>query len=219
MALLKEAIDAYEVEKRKQVPEAVLQTMAEATADIEAMGIENRAIGTGDAMPDFELPNQHGDMRRLSDYVKDSPLVLNIYRGGWCPYCNLEMKALHDALPDIDAQGARFVGMAPETPDKAMATVERHDIGIDVVNDTGNQVADQLGLVFELPEALRPIYQNLGIDVPAYNGDDSFRLPVPATYIIGRDGIVVHAFVNSDYTRRMEPADIVSRLKSYVSAA
>lgn len=219
MGALTEAIDAYNAEKSKQVPGDILETMARTTAELKAMGIEDRAVQTGGRMPDFELPNQYGKLRRFSDYLEESPVVLNVYRGGWCPYCNLEMKALHDALPQIEARGARLVGMAPEMPDNAMATAERHRIRIDILCDAGNRVAERLGLVFELPEVLRPIYQGLGIDIPAYNGDDSFRLPVPATYIVGRDGVVAHGFVNADYTQRMEPAEIVTRLESFAAAA
>ena len=170
-------------------------------------------------MPDFALPNQHGAMRRFSDYLAESPVVLNVYRGGWCPYCNLEMKALHDALPGIEQRGARLVGMAPETPDNAVDTAQRHDLRIDILSDAGNRVAERLGLVFELPESLRSIYAGLGIDLPAFNGDDSFRLPVPATYIVGRDGAVAYAFVNADYTRRLEPAEITSFLEAFSVSA
>jgi len=219
MGALTEAIDAYNAEKSKQVPSEILETMARATAEVKAAGIEDRAVRAGDRMPDFELPNQYGELRRFSDYLEESLVVLNVYRGGWCPYCNLEMKALHDALPQIEASGARLVGMAPETPDNAMATAERHRIRIDILSDAGNRVAKRLGLVFELPEVLRPIYRGLGIDIPAYNGDDSFMLPVPATYIVRRDGVVAHAFVNSDYTQRMEPEEIVTRLESFAAAA
>ncbi len=219
MGILTEAIDAYNVTKQETVPSEVLNTMAQATEDLDASGIVDRAIRSGERFPDFELANQHGELRRFSDYLRHSPVVLNIYRGGWCPYCNMEMKALHDALPQIEALGARLVGMAPETPDKAMVTAERHCLQIDILNDAGNLVSERLGLVFELPEVLRPLYQSLGIDVPAYNGDLSFRLPVPATYIVGRHGNVTHAFVNADYTRRMEPADIVARLQTLADAA
>jgi peroxiredoxin len=219
MGLLKAAIDQYDAEKNKEVPSYILAAMARATEDLEASGIESRAVKIGDRMPDFELPNQNGLMRRFSDYLSESPVVLNVYRGGWCPYCNLEMKALHDSLPQIEARGARLVGMTPETPDNAMATAERHRLGIDILSDAHNRVAERLGLVFELPEYLRPIYQGLGIDIPGYNGEQSFRLPVPATYIVSKEGIVAHAFVNADYTRRMEPADIAARLETLVVAA
>jgi len=212
MGALKDEIDAYNAAKQEKVPAEILTIMAEATEELKRSGIENRALKTGDTMPDFELPNQHGERRRLSDYLAESPVVLNIYRGGWCPYCNMEMKALHDALPEIESRGARLVGMAPETPDKAMSTAERHEIAIDILSDAGNKVAEQMGLVFVLPQALRPIYEKFGTDLVAYNGDDSFKLPVPATYIIGQDGVIVYDFVNADYTLRVEPSEIVAKL-------
>jgi peroxiredoxin len=218
MGTLAEAIDRYETQKRDRVPGEILDTMARATEGLKASRIEDRAVGAGDRMPDFELPNQHGDLRRFSDYLKESPVILNLYRGGWCPYCNFEMKALQEALPDIEALGGRLVGLTPETPDRASATAERHQLRIDILSDAGNLVAERLGLVFELPGELRPIDERLGIDIPAYNGDDSFKLPVPATFVVDRNGIVVHAFVNADYTRRMEPAGILACLETAAAA-
>ncbi|PLY15663.1 MAG: peroxiredoxin [Sedimenticola sp.] len=214
MGVLKDEIDAYNAVKAANLPAEVLGVMVQGTEDVRKLDIENCALKAGDCMPDFQLANQRGDLRRLSDYLQQSSLVLNIYRGGWCPYCNMEMKALHAFLPEIEARGARLVGMSPETPDKAMTTAERNDIAIDILSDPGNRVAEQLGLVFELPESLREIYAKLGIDIPAFNGDESFKLPVPATYIIGQDGVIFYDFVNSDYTQRMEPAEIVARLSS-----
>lgn len=209
---LKEAIAAYNAEKLERMPAEILATMAGATQSLKDSGIENRALQAGDKMPDFELPNQHGIARRLSDYLSESVVVLNVYRGGWCPYCNMEMKALHDALPEIEARGATLVGMTPESPEKALDTATRHDVAIDILSDAGNQISEQLGLMFTLPAELRALYEKIGIDLPAYNGDGSFTLPVPATYIIGRDGEIRYSFVNADYTQRMEPADIVAKL-------
>ncbi|MES9962381.1 MAG: peroxiredoxin-like family protein [Candidatus Sedimenticola sp. 20ELBAFRAG] len=212
MGVLKENIDAYNEAKKEKVPPEILATMAQCTEELKGAGIESRALRVGDTMPDFELLNQHGESRRLSRYLAESPVVLNVYRGGWCPYCNMEMKALHDVLPEIEARGARLIGLTPETPDKAMTTAENNGIDIDILSDEANRVARQMGLVFELPQALRPIYQKIGIDIPAYNGDDSFMLPVPATYIIGQDGVILYDFVNADYTLRLEPSEIVAIL-------
>lgn len=212
MSTLKENIDAYNEAKKARLPAETLALMDQCTEDLKEEGIESRALRAGDSMPDFELPNQHGEQRRLSDYLAETPVVLNIYRGGWCPYCNMEMKALHDVLPEIKAAGSILVGLSPESPDKAMTTAENAEIDIDILNDKGNQIAEQLGLVFVLPEALRSIYEKIGIDIPAYNGDNSFRLPVPATYIIRQDGTIIYDFVNSDYTRRLEPSEIVRAL-------
>ena len=213
MSSLQAAIDEYNATKKVKMPAEVLDLMARTTAELKDTGIENRALGTGDRMPDFTLPNQHGEMRRIADFLADSPVVLNIYRGGWCPYCNFEMKALADLLPEIKGAGAQLVGMAPEDPDHALDTANRHEIDIEILSDTGNAVSEQMGLVFSLAEELRPIYLGAGLDIPAYNGDDSFRLPVPATYIVGTDGIIKADFVNADYTRRMEPAEIVALLQ------
>jgi len=212
MGPLENAIDSYNAKKAETVPTEILHVMARSTAELKASGIEKRALKVGDPMPDFELRNQHGERRRLWDYLAEGDVVLNVYRGGWCPYCNMEMKALHDILPEIEACGARLIGLTPETPDKAAETSERHKVDIDILSDPGNRVAERLGLVFELPAVLRPIYERLGIDIPAYNGDDSFKLPVPATYVVGRDGGIRLAFVNADYTQRLEPRNIVAFL-------
>jgi peroxiredoxin len=212
MQPLKQEIDAYKAAMAGKAPAEVREVMARCTADLMSSGVGKHALKTGDVMPDFELPNQHGEKRRFYDYLAVSPVVLNIYRGGWCPYCNMEMKALHEALPRIESSGARLVGMAPETPDRAATTAEQNGLAIDILSDSGNRVAEKLGLVFDLPEALRPIYQKFGIDIPAYNGDSSFRLPVPATYIIGMDGKILFDFVNADYTQRLEPSEIIEKL-------
>ncbi len=212
MQPLKQEIDAYKAAMAGKVPAEVGEVMARCTAELMSAGVGKHALKAGDVMPDFELPNQHGEKRHFYDYLAVSPVVLNIYRGGWCPYCNMEMKAFHDALPQIEASGARLVGMAPETPDHASTTAEKNGLAIDILSDSGNRVAEKLGLVFDLPEALRPIYQKIGIDIPAYNGDSSFRLPVPATYIIGMDGKIIFDFVNADYTQRLEPSEIIAKL-------
>jgi peroxiredoxin len=212
MDSLKKSIDNFKSEVVSKAPAEIREVMLRCTQDIRASGIEGRALKAGDKMPDFELPDQHGKKRRFHDYLKSSPVVLNVYRGGWCPYCNFEMKALSEALPSIRAKGAQLVGMSPELPTKAELTTKNNGIDIDILYDAGNAASERLGLVFELPEALRPIYEQFGIDIPAYNGDNSFRLPVPATYIVEQDGVIRYAYVNADYTERMEPSDILARL-------
>lgn len=214
MASLKEEIGTYKTAIKDKLSGEIQATMSQATEELKASGIEKRTLKTGDTLPDFELPNQHGETRRLSDYLATSSVVLNIYRGGWCPYCNMEMKALHAVQSKIEKLGARLIGMAPETPDRAMTTAENNGIKIDILSDVGNRVAEKLGLVFELPQALRPIYEKFGIDIPAYNGDKSFKLPVPATYIIRQDRVVAYAFVNADYTERLEPTEIIAKLST-----
>lgn len=196
----------------KASPETI-QTMLQATAELKASGIENRALAAGDRVPAFTLPNANGEPVRLTDLLDRGPVVLNFYRGGWCPYCNLELAALQAQLPDIQALGASLVAVSPEQPDKAAGTRARHQLEFEVLSDRGNRVSRQFGLVFTLPESIRTIYASFGTDLPAYNGDDRFELPLPATYVIRADGTIGYAFVDADYTRRMDPAEIIQVLR------
>ena len=213
MSNLREAIAEYDAAKAERVPASVLETMAEATCQLEGLGIVDRSLKAGERIPDFTLPNHLGRQRRISELLAGSVLVLNFYRGGWCPYCNMELNALQRALPDIRASGADLVAISPELPDKALDTQARHALDFEVLSDIGNHVSDAFGLTFELPQKLRPIYDSLGIDIPAFNGDDSFVLPVPATYVVDSNGVIRHHFVNVDYTKRLEPDDLLRVLR------
>ncbi len=212
MGKLKEAIDAYNAQKKERLAPDVLAIMNQSVEELKALGIEQRALRTGDTMPDFTLPNQLGEPRSLSGYLARSPIVLNIYRGSWCPYCNLEMKALIDALREFQARGVNLVAMAPELPDRSLEFAESNHLSIDILSDTCNRISEQLGLVFELPQALRPIYEKSGTYLPTFNGNGTFKLPVPATYIIDRNAKIVFDFVNADYRMRFEPTELVAKL-------
>ncbi len=213
MSNLREAIAEYDAAKAERVPASVLETMAEATCQLQGLGIVDRSLKAGDRIPDFTLPNHLGSQRRISELLAGSVLVLNFYRGGWCPYCNMELNALQRALPDIRASGADLVAISPELPDRALDTQARHALDFEVLSDIGNHVSNAFGLTFELPQQLRPIYAGLGIDIPAFNGDDSFELPVPATYVVDSNGVIRHHFVNVDYTKRLEPDDLLRVLR------
>jgi peroxiredoxin len=117
-------------------------------------------------------------------------------------------------LQDLKTLGANLVAISPELPERALSTAEQHSLGFEVLSDVGNTVARKFGLVFTLAQRLRPIYQGFGIDIPASNGDDSFELPIPATFAIREDGTIILAFVDADYTKRMEPADVIAALKN-----
>ncbi|RRJ82469.1 peroxiredoxin-like family protein [Aestuariirhabdus litorea] len=212
MTTLTDQIAAYDVQKQQKVPAELLQQMEEATRALVATGIEQQALNRGDSLPDITLPNARGEQVRLYDLLQQGPLVINFYRGGWCPYCNLELAALQSALPEILARGAQLVAISPQTPDQSLSTAEKNALAFEVLCDVGNRAAEQFGLVFELPDSIRAIYDKFGIDVVAHNGDSSFKLPVPASYVVNRDGVISYAFVNADYTRRVEPSELVNAL-------
>lgn len=194
------------------LPDDAQQIVGGAFEKLKQSDFGSNACNVGDVAPDFSLPNATGLSLQLSDYLQEGPVVLSFYRGGWCPFCNLEFKALQDRLPEIKSLGAKLIGVSPETPDNSLATIEKHKLRFEVLSDVGNKVANDYGLVMTVFEELRPLYQQWGIDIPAANGDDSFELPIPATYVIATDGVVKAAHVNKDYTKRMEPADIITAL-------
>jgi len=214
MSNLTDQIANYETEKKKRVPADILRVMDDATVALKESGIENVVIKQGEKAPGFSLPNHLGEERTLTGLLEGNVLVISFYRGGWCPYCNLELAALQRALPEIEALGAKLVAISPETPDHSLTTLEKHGLAFDVLFDKGNAVAESYGLVYIMAEELRPIYAKFGHDIPAYNGDDTFRLPIPATFVIDQDGTVAYAFADADYTKRLEPDEIIKVLRS-----
>ena len=176
--------------------------------------ITDHAKDVGDTAPEFRLPNVRGGTTSLSAMLEHGPVVLSFYRGGWCPFCNLEFKALHDKLPEMQALGATLVGISPETVAVSRQTVQDHQLEFEVLSDEGSRVTRDYGLVMVVDEAIRPHYAQWGIDIPTANGNETFELPVPATYVIDQNGMIRAAHVDKDYTKRMEPADIVAALQT-----
>ncbi|MEM8641701.1 MAG: peroxiredoxin-like family protein [Cyanobacteria bacterium P01_G01_bin.54] len=211
---LSQALTDFQNEFRKTAPDAVKTTMGQATQDLINSGIVDRTLKVGDTIPPVRLPNATGQTVEIQDLLQSGPVVISFYRGGWCPYCNLELKALQAKLPEIKALGATLVTISPETPDASLSTQEKNALEFEVLSDLGNRVARSFGLVFTLPESLRPLYNQFGIDIPAHNGDDTFELPIPATYVIKTDGTIALAFAEADYTQRLEPAEIVAALQT-----
>jgi len=172
------------------------------------------AIGTGGKAPDFALPDVLGNAVSLSGLLRRGPAVVTFYRGGWCPYCNIQLRAYQAILPQITALGARLAAISPQLPDGSLSTAEANALTFDVLSDVGNRAARSFGLVYALPEELREALRSNNKALPGINGDDSWELPVPATYVIAPDGNVALAHLDVDYRNRLEPDAIVAALKS-----
>lgn len=210
---LQEEIKEFQKGIISQIPEETIKLLFAATEKLVKSGLAEKSLKKGDKAPSFSLPNARGETISSYDLLKKGPLIISFYRGDWCPYCNLELKALQNALPEIKEHGAQLIAISPNLPDKSLPTVEKNSLTFEVLSDVGNKVAKEFALVFSLAEELRPIYKEFGFDITEYNGDESYELPIPATYVINTDGIIEISFVDADYTKRLEPEDIVETLK------
>ncbi len=202
---------------RQAIPSATLAIQDRAVIELERSGIAETCLRAGDTAPDFALPNVWGRIVSLGDLVKKGPLIVNFYRGNWCPFCNSELRHLEDKLPRIAELGANLVSISPQTLDQSMATAEKINLSHQVLSDPGNQVARRFGIVFTLPGSLRPIFEDTGVDLRDYNGDDTFELPLPATFVIDGNRTIRMAFTEADHTERIDPELVIELIQKMVA--
>lgn len=195
-------------------PPEIHPIMERATAELIASGQAQRALKAGEVAPTFTLNDPEGNPVSSVDLLKEGPLVISFYRGVWCPYCNLELLALEAALPSFQAAGAKLVAISPQNSVNSRKSVRTNQLSFPILSDTHNDVAAAFGIRFALPDYLVELYKNLKNDLPAFNGDPSWTLPMPARYVVGQDGTILYAEVNPDYTHRPEPEDMLLALKS-----
>lgn len=194
---------------QRAAPERVA-LMESATADLRTSGIENSALQVGAQAPDLTLPDATGNPVRLADLWRQGPLVLIFYRGGWCPYCNLELRAWQQQFAALAVHGARLVAVSPQTPDNSLSTAEKNELAYPVLSDSSLAAATGFGIAFEMQQALVDLYSQVGNDLPVLNGNGRWVLPLPATYVIGQDGRIAFAHIEADYRLRAEPADVLA---------
>jgi len=187
--------------------------MRHATSDLVKRGIEKIALQVGDVVPRFQLENTLGAAVDIYDALDAGPVVLAFYRGSWCPYCNLTLRAYQAHLAEIHAHGTRFVAVSPELRERSLANAKKFNLEFEILSDVGNAVAKRFGLAYQMPADLVAVYLELGADIPKFNGDDSWELPVPATYLIAPDGKIVFASINAEHTERIEPGAVIRALK------
>ncbi|MDW5290676.1 peroxiredoxin-like family protein [Formosa sp. PL04] len=206
-------LDAKKDDFNTEAPEDKKKDYAEGLKAVEESGIIKNAKHIGDKAPNFTLKNAVGKDVSLNEYLKKGPVVLTWYRGGWCPYCNLTLHRLQQELSNFQAEGANLLALTPELPDKSMDTTEKNELKFEVLSDVGNIVGQDYGIIYKLTEAVADRYQK-GFDLHGSNGDESDKLPLAATYVINPDGKITYAFLDVDYRKRAEPADIITALKA-----
>ena len=213
-ATLEQQIAQFNAQLATQAPPQVVDQIRQHINRLIESGVEKNALQVGEKAPSFTLPDALGRQISLAGLLQQGPVVVTFYRGEWCPYCNLQLHAYQQVLPQIKELGASLIAISPQTPDHSLSMSEKHELAFPVLSDQGNQVARQFGLVYSVEEDIRTLFKSLGSDIPAFNGDESWEIPVPGTFIISQDGTIRLTYADADYTHRLEPSALLESLRT-----
>lgn len=200
---------------QENIPPKYLKVLKTSIRDLVRSGIRDKVLKPGDALPDFELKNQNGNIVKSSELISNSPLVITFYRGFWCPYCNYDLANLNHYLPRIKEAGANSIAISPEQAMFSKKIIVMQKLNFDILWDQGNKLADAFGLKFNLSQDMLNLYRNkLHVNLKMYHGDDEWSLPIPARFLVNTDGIITYAESSPDYTKRPDLDDIMTLLES-----
>ena len=217
---LKEQLAEFRAAWRERVPAERQEMMLRHIQELRDGEISKSMLKVGDRAPSIVLADAKGETIDVGVLLKKGPVIVTFYRGGWCPFCNFELKAYQQVVPQIAAAGASLVAISPEKPDETLSTSEKNALTFHVLSDVGQKVGRAFGLVYEFSDELRSVYNGFGLDIPAKNGAiDEWALPVSATYVIGRDGTIIYANTDVDYRDRADPSDVLAALTQRAAAA
>lgn len=209
---LMDRITAFNADLAKQAPDGAKALAAEVENVVRSRA-GNEALNVGDSAPDFTLPDATRRSISLAALRQSGPVVVSFYRGQWCPYCDLQLRAYQEVLPRIRALGATLAAISPQTPDESLSTAEKRALEFHVLSDAGNEVARRWGLVWKVGASLDALHQAFGVDLAKSNGDTSNELPVPATFVVEPAGRIALAHVDPNWRVRLEPAALISALE------
>lgn len=211
---LNQQLDSLTVKLRAMVPAERLAVVDHEAEELVRSGLADRALKVGDHAPIFELPDGDGMLWRSEDLLRGGPLVIIFYRGRWCAYCNAQLAALQEIHPQIAEAGASLVAVSPQTQKHSYMTRDMHNLRFPVLSDQGNQVARKFGLVYRLSPEMQAMYESIMTKLPGYNGDQSWELPLAATYILQSDGKISWSRVDGDWRHRPEPEELLQVIDS-----
>ena len=216
---LSDELAAYRASWRARVPAERQAVMDRHVAFLAESGIARTALQVGDRAPAIVLRDQHGAPFDVTTLLRQGPVVVTFYRGGWCPFCNLELKAYQAQLPRLVAAGASLVAISPERPEDAVTTAEKNALTFPVLSDVGQAVGRAFGVVYAFTAEVRTVYDGFKLDIPTKNGTpDDWSLPLSATYVIGPDGILLFADTRVDYRERTDPLEVLRLLEQRAAA-
>lgn len=212
MNTLAKQIESLNKELTKKVPVTVLEIFERSVADLKTQNIEYKIAQIGDKLIPFSLPNAANQLINSKDILRKGKMILVFFRGSWCPYCNLELRALQENLTKITHKNVTLLAVSPQSTDQSMQLIEKHLLTFDVLTDTNNMLAKQLGLSFELQDFALPTYQAMGIHLEEFNQNHDNTLPVPAVFVVDCDGSILYKFADADYRNRLDIDELLQSL-------
>ena len=210
MTMLQDELDEITQNTRKLVQAERLAVSERAVEELFATGIEERILRVGEVAPEFALRDANNRMVRSADLLTLGPLVIKFFRGRWCPYCVTELETWRDRYEELRARGVLLVAISPQIQRQSDFMATQHALPFPVLTDVNNAVAERFGLVYTVPEYYRDYYRSILVNIPFVNGETSWRLPLPATYVLDRGGVVVFAEAHADFRVRPEPEEAVA---------
>lgn len=193
----------------KKMPNEIKTIMKTGLKDLKKSGIENRAAKEGRKVPSFALVDQRGIIVPIKKLYSKQPIVLTFYRGHWCPYCRLELKAYEVLHKEFEQAGAKVIALAPDEWKEIRKTKDKLNLSFDVYRDENNNIAKRMGIAFKLDKATLGVYKKFGIDLEESQGNSNNELPMPGTYVVDTNGIIQYAFADPDYKKRAEPSEVL----------
>ncbi|MCC5943979.1 MAG: AhpC/TSA family protein [Bernardetiaceae bacterium] len=227
---LQEELKSLKNELDKQLPEYLSEANQRTIEELKTNDFVSKSLQVGDKAPNFEIPKAfkrvgskatgidkiaaRGERINLQSLLDEGAVIINFYRGGWCPYCNMELRALQRAIPEFEKYGAQLVAISPESPDNSLTTAEKQNLDFLVLSDTESTVAQKFGIAYQVPDYLINSFSKFGLDLAQFNDTRNIKLPIPATYLIDKEGIIRFTFANEDFTQRVDIAELTSAVRN-----
>jgi len=213
LTTLQDKLDDITAQTRNLVQPERLELSERAIGELFATGIEEKLVRPGDSAPAFALPDASGKLVRSTDLLALGPLVVCFFRGRWCPYCVTELETWRDLFPAVRERGALLVAISPQTVRQNDFTVTQHTLPFPLLRDEGAAVAAGFGAAYSVPDYMQGYYRSILVNIPYINGEQSWRLPVPATFMLDRSGVVRWSQGHADFRVRPEPAEVLKALE------
>lgn len=209
---LKAVLAKIQNEMAEQLPSEILQAFGANLNELIEQKIDQKALTIGDQAPDISVLDTDGKEIKLYDLLKNGPVIINFFRGNWCPFCMAELSDYQESIQQFHLPTTQFLFISPQMQAYSAQLKSEKDFDLTLIADQHNEIARQFGLVFTLDDNIREIYKKIGADLSAINGDNSFELPIPATYVVAPSGKITYAFVETNYMMRAEPREVLSMI-------